>query len=110
MNTNPFELINERLISIEKSLLDLKQQPKDVALAEQLLTVKETAKFLNLTSATIYSKCSRGELPFMKRSKRVYFSRTELLDYLKEGLNSFFKIVNPKETTTCGCGVSIGFA
>ena len=85
MNTNPFELIDERLISIEKSLLDLKQQPKDVALAEQLLTVKETAKFLNLTSATIYSKCSRGELPFMKRSKRVYFSRTELLDYLKEG-------------------------
>lgn len=34
---------------------------------------------------TIYSKVSRGELPVMKRSKRLYFSRKELVDYLKEG-------------------------
>ena len=52
---------------------------------EQLLTIQEAAQFLNLTVPTIYSKVSKGELPVMKRSKRLYFSRTELLDYLKEG-------------------------
>lgn len=52
---------------------------------EQLLTVQEAAQFLNLTVPTIYSKVSKGELPVMKRSKRLYFSSTELMEYLKEG-------------------------
>lgn len=52
---------------------------------EQLLTIQEAAEFLSLTVPTMYSKVSKGELPVMKRSKRLYFSRTELLDYLKQG-------------------------
>ena len=52
---------------------------------EQLLTVQQAAQFLNLTAPTIYSKVSKGELPVMKRSKRLYFSSTELMEYLKEG-------------------------
>jgi excisionase family DNA binding protein len=52
---------------------------------EQLLTIQEAAEFLKLTVPTLYSKVSKGELPVMKRSKRLYFSRTELLEYLKEG-------------------------
>jgi excisionase family DNA binding protein len=52
---------------------------------ERLLTVQEAAQFLNLTVPTIYSKVSKGELPVMKRSKRLYFSNTELMEYLKEG-------------------------
>jgi len=31
------------------------------------------------------------------------------LDYIIEGLNEQFKIYNPAETASCGCGVSIGF-
>jgi len=85
---NPFELIEARLNSIEDLILDLKHQPKQVESTEQpeqLLTVQEAASFLNLTVATIYSKVSKGELPVMKRSKRLYFSSTELMEYLKEG-------------------------
>ena len=52
---------------------------------EQPLTIQEAAQFLNLTVPTIYSKVSKGELPVMKRSKRLYFSSTELMEYLKEG-------------------------
>ena len=52
---------------------------------EQLLTIQEAAEFLCLTVPTMYSKVSKGELPVMKRSKRLYFSRTELLEYLKAG-------------------------
>ena len=52
---------------------------------EQLLTIEEAAEFMRLSKATLYSKVSKGDLPFMKRSKRLYFSRTELLDYIKEG-------------------------
>lgn len=52
---------------------------------ERLLTIQEASKFLNLAVPTIYSKVSRGELPVMKRSKRLYFSNMELMQYLKEG-------------------------
>ena len=31
------------------------------------------------------------------------------LDYQKEGLNEVFKFINPKEQSSCGCGVSINF-
>jgi excisionase family DNA binding protein len=85
---NPFEVIEARLSSIENLILDLKHSPKTVEATqqpEQLLTIQEAAEFLSLTVPTMYSKVSRGELPVMKRSKRLYFSRTELLEYLKHG-------------------------
>lgn len=84
---NPFEVIEARLSSIENLILDLKQPTKvePTEQPEQLLTVQEAAQFLNLTVPTIYSKVSKGELPVMKRSKRLYFSNIELMEYLKEG-------------------------
>ncbi len=85
---NPFEVIEARLSSIENLILDLKHKPTKVEPTdqpEQLLIIQEAAEFLSLTVPTIYSKVSKGELPVMKRSKRLYFSRTELLEYLKDG-------------------------
>ena len=52
---------------------------------EQFLTIQEAAEFLSLTVPTMYSKVSKAQLPVMKRSKRLYFSRTELMEYLKDG-------------------------
>jgi excisionase family DNA binding protein len=85
---NPFEAIEARLSSIENLILDLKHSPKTAETnerPEQLLTIQEAADFMSLTVPTMYSKVSKGELPVMKRSKRLYFSRTELLEYLKDG-------------------------
>lgn len=72
-------------VSELKRLLIEKQEQAPTEQPEQLLTVQEAAEFLSLTVPTMYSKVSKGELPVMKRSKRLYFSRTELLDYLKDG-------------------------
>ena len=55
-------------------------QPQD-----ELLTIQQASELLNLSVPTLYSKVSKGELPVMKRSKRLYFSRTELIEYLKAG-------------------------
>jgi excisionase family DNA binding protein len=87
---NPFEVIEARLSSIENLLLDLKHNPKTVETnkdPERFLSIQEASELLNLSVPTVYSKVSKGELPFMKRSKRLYFSRTELLEYLKDGRN-----------------------
>lgn len=51
---------------------------------KDLLNVKEAAELLDLTIPTIYSKVSRGQLPFKKNAKRLYFSRKELLESLND--------------------------
>jgi len=70
---------------INSCLRNNKQEQPPTDQPEQLLTIQEAAEFLSLTVPTMYSKVSKGELPVMKRSKRLYFSRTELVAYLKEG-------------------------
>jgi excisionase family DNA binding protein len=85
---NPFEVIEARLNNIETLLLDLKHNPKEQgqqAETDELLTVQDAAKFLSLSVPTVYGLISKGELPVMKRSKRCYFSKVELIDYLKQG-------------------------
>jgi len=74
----------EQLNNIERLLLlQHNQLPNESN--EQLLTIQQASEFLNLAVPTIYSMVSRKELPYMKRSKRLYFSRVELSDYLKAG-------------------------
>lgn len=83
---DPEKLINsisERVTANILKAVRNEQPPTDQS--EQLLTIQEAAEFLSLTVPTMYSKVSKGELPVMKRSKRLYFSRTELLEYLKDG-------------------------
>jgi len=52
---------------------------------DELFSIQQTADFLNLTKQTIYGKVSKNEIPFMKRGNRLYFSKTDLMTYLKEG-------------------------
>ena len=74
-------------VSELKRLLLTKSDQQTSTHPEQPLTIREAAKFLRLSVPTVYSKVSRGELPFMKRSKRLYFSKAELLVYIKGGRN-----------------------
>lgn len=90
---NPFETIEARLNNIETLLLDLKHTPKkhsEQPETDELLTVQDTAKFLSLSVPTVYNLISKGELPVMKRSKRCYFSKVELINYLKQGRKKTF--------------------
>jgi len=76
--------LSSKLDTIEKLLVQ-QNEPPPPGPQDQLLTIQEAAKFLRLSVPTIYSKVSRGELPVMKRTKRLYFSIQELTDYLKAG-------------------------
>jgi excisionase family DNA binding protein len=86
-----FDLLPQAVTQLTNEVSDLKrliiknQENTPTEQLEQLLTIQEAAEFLKLTVPTIYSKVSKGELPVMKRSKRLYFSSTELMEYLKGG-------------------------
>lgn len=84
---NPFSQIDERLKNLEQLISKLAEQGKQTTTDEggDLLTIEEAGELLRLSKATMYSKCSLRELPYMKRGKRLFFSREELLAYLKTG-------------------------
>ena len=72
-------------VSELKRLLIEKQEQPGTDQTEQFLTIQEAAEFLSLEVSTMYCKVSKGELPVMKQNKRLYFSRTELMEYIKAG-------------------------
>ncbi len=76
--------LHDKLENIERLLQSQSSQNPSTP-QKSLLTVREAAEFLSLAVPTVYSMVSRGELPHMKRSKRLYFDRDELMSYLKEG-------------------------
>lgn len=67
-----------------KSLM-LKKAEAQSTKTEQLLTIKEASEFLKLSVPTLYSKVSRNQIPYMKQGKRLYFSSTELMNFIKQG-------------------------
>lgn len=80
---NAVTMLTKEVSELKRLLTDKRDQVNEQP--EQLLTIQEASKFLNLSVPTLYSKVSKNELPYMKRSKRLYFSSTELLNYLKQG-------------------------
>lgn len=81
---NAISQLGKKLESIERLLLQ-KATTEPTEASDKLLTVNEAAEFLTLAVPTIYTMVHKGELPVMKRSKRLYFSRVELTEYLKAG-------------------------
>ena len=82
-------LLTKEFSELKRLLLEKReQQPTETP--EQFLNIQEAAQFLKLSVPTIYSKVSKRELPCMKRGKRLYFSSTELTEYIKEGRKKSF--------------------
>jgi excisionase family DNA binding protein len=85
---SPYELIFSRLERIENLIYSIKDDQSERTDSKEteseLLTIEQAADFLHLSKATIYSKCSRNELPYMKRG-RLYFLRDQLIEYIKAG-------------------------
>ena len=75
----------EKVLKIEELLHQKQETGEHQKTDDELLTVEQAAVFLNLKKSSIYSKVSRNELPVMKRSKKLYFSKLELMQYLKDG-------------------------
>ena len=50
-----------------------------------------------------------GKFSFLIDKNSQPFIKGMTLDYIKEGINEFFKFINPNEQSSCGCGVSVQF-
>lgn len=84
---NPFELILEKLNSIENLLKHQKgfepiitstQPIKDV------LTLNEAAEFLCQSKSTLYKRTMEWTIPHYKVGKKLYFKRTDLIEWIEK--------------------------
>jgi excisionase family DNA binding protein len=73
----------EKLEGIETLLKS--KGPNQTEDPNKLLNIEEASVILSLAKSTIYALVSRNEIPYMKKGKRLYFTKSELFDYVKEG-------------------------
>ena len=91
---NPFLELSSRLDAIQREQREIKDllAGQTSKASKDLLNVKEAASFLDLAVATLYTKSSKGEIPSKRQAGRLYFSKSELIQWLEEGTKSRFSI------------------
>ncbi len=57
---------------------------------DQLLTIQQAGDLLNLSIPTLYGYVHRAEIPVCKKGKRLYFSKDDLTNWIKEGKKKTF--------------------
>jgi excisionase family DNA binding protein len=85
---DPEKLINsisERVTANILKAVRNKQLTTEQPETDQLLTIQEAAEFLNLSVPTLYTKVHNAEIPVYKKTKRLYFSKQELTEWVKAG-------------------------
>lgn len=51
---------------------------------EGFISIDQAAEFLKMEKSTIYTKTSKGEIPFTKSGKRVLFKKSDLTRWISE--------------------------
>lgn len=74
--------LHEKLNNIEQILLN---QEKGQTQEDQILTIQQASEVINLSVPTIYGLVQRSAIPVSKQGKRLYFSKTELISWIKQG-------------------------
>lgn len=81
----------DKLDNIERLLLSQNITPPE---EDKLLTIREAAEILHLSVPTVYGLVQRAEVPVCKRGKRLYFSKQELLAWIKSGRKKTVSEIN----------------
>jgi excisionase family DNA binding protein len=51
----------------------------------ELLNITQAAAYLNFAKQTLYGYTSKGVIPHLKKGKKLYFKRSELVKWVNEG-------------------------
>ena len=76
------QLSNENINEVVKILSDFRSDSDEIGMMDLAMRITGLAK------QTIYGKCSKREIPHMKQGKFLYFSKNELLQWIRNGKKS----------------------
>ena len=82
---NPFEIIMERLNSIENQLKEVLQSTtiRSVKNVPELLTLPQLSDYIGLAKQTIYKYSYSKTIPHYKTGKKLVFKKEEIDEWLK---------------------------
>jgi excisionase family DNA binding protein len=78
------EILEELRLELPRLLYSINSDNNDSS-EKDFIGIDVACELLNLKKSTVYSKVSRGELPVVKRSKPLCFSKNQLIEYLNSG-------------------------
>jgi excisionase family DNA binding protein len=70
--------ITDILVRIEKIMTDHHRENKEI------LTVNEAAEFLNLETSYLYQLTSKRLIPFYRPGRKIYFKKSDLIDWISK--------------------------
>ncbi len=73
--------VAEKVYNLQQRNNELKEEPK----REEYLTIIQASELLNLAKPTIYTLTCRHEIPFIKKGKKLYFKKSDLVEWLNSG-------------------------
>jgi len=78
-----FSLTESQFRQILQEVVSQALQPKEER--PDLITLSEACDMLDLAKPTIYSLCSKKQIPYYKKNGRLYFSRLRLNAWIRSG-------------------------
>lgn len=80
--TNPFEIISERLNTIESLLIGMKKEPENVS--NKMFSVKELSKNIGATELTIRNWIKEGKIKAVRIGGRIFIEEKQFQNGLQE--------------------------
>ena len=59
--------------------------PSNSSTEDVFMNIDETAKLINLAKPSVYGLVHQNRIPFHKIGKRLYFLKSQIIDWLKSG-------------------------
>ena len=95
METLKFENLPSAVAELQKGQSELKvlllQKTNPKPETDNPITIQGVSELTGLTVPTLYGYCQRNEIPYSKIGNRLYFFKTEIIDWIKTGKNKTLK-------------------
>tara|TARA_R110002051_G_C8744325_1_gene499493 strand:+ start:2597 stop:2932 length:336 start_codon:yes stop_codon:yes gene_type:complete len=85
----PFEQTQQDVAEVKKDLKELKalylQKAEKIVEDDDPKSIDYIIKLTGLAKPTVYGLCRKNEVPYHKRNGRLYFFRSEIIAWIKQG-------------------------
>lgn len=74
--------MSKNTVEVQESQSSDPYSPTSISL--EVLSIKQAAEFLSLSTSTLYTYVNLRKIPFSKRNGKLYFLKSSLLKWIKE--------------------------
>lgn len=83
--------IAELKIEVQEMKYLLLQKAEPQPKSDDPKNINEISELTGLTVPTLYGYCQRNEIPYSKKGNRLYFFKSEILDWIRTGRQKTIK-------------------